>query len=119
MKRISRWLGVAVIAATLYCLTNVTACAADDSLPKYPVKLCSNCGFGSKSNNCVKCGRWVGNTQVYARLCSSCGFGSKKDNCYKCGRWVGNTVIYGKLCSDCGFGQKKCNCAKCGRWAPE
>lgn len=80
-----------------------------------PAKLCSQCSFGSKINNCVVCGRWVGNASIPARICSQCGFGSKANNCVSCGRWVGNHTAYGKLCSQCGFGSKKDNCVLCGR----
>ena len=51
--------------------------------------LCSSCGFGSKKDNCILCGRWIGGSGVPACICGNCGFGSKKDNCVKCGKWRG------------------------------
>ena len=51
--------------------------------------LCSSCGFGSKKDNCVLCGKWIGGSGVPACICGNCGFGSKKDNCVKCGKWRG------------------------------
>lgn len=84
----------------------------------YEARLCNNCGFGSKKDNCVRCGKWVGSRRVPARLCSTHGFGSKKDNCVRCGRWVGSFRQLAYLCGNCGFGSKKDNCAVCGKWAP-
>lgn len=81
-------------------------------------QLCGDCGFGSKKDNCARCGKWMGSTKIPARLCNDCGFGSKKDNCVKCGRWVGSSGVAAHVCGDCGFGAKKENCAKCARWAP-
>ena len=78
--------------------------------------LCSNCGFGSKKDNCVICGRWMGSTRIPAYLCSNCGFGSKKDNCILCGRWIGGSGVPACICNNCGFGNKKDNCVKCGKW---
>lgn len=80
-----------------------------------PAKLCSQCSFGNKINNCVVCGRWVGSSSYPARICSQCGFGNKANNCVSCGRWVGSHTAYGKLCSQCGFGNKADNCILCGR----
>ena len=54
----------------------------------YPAQLCNSCGFGSKKDNCVRCGKWVGSHHQLAYLCGSCGFGSKKENCVVCGRWA-------------------------------
>ena len=54
----------------------------------YTALLCSRCGFGSKKDNCARCGKWVGSRRVPARLCSTHGFGSKKDNCVICGKWA-------------------------------
>ncbi len=81
-----------------------------------PAKLCNNCGFGNKADNCVKCGNWVGSTSFPAKLCNNCGFGNKADNCAKCGNWVGSTSYPAKLCNNCGFGSKGNNCVKCGNW---
>ena len=30
-------------------------------------------------------------THYQAMLCGNCGFGSKKDNCAKCGKWMGGS----------------------------
>lgn len=84
----------------------------------YEAKLCNDCGFGSKKDNCTKCGKWMASTRIPARLCSDHGFGSKKDNCAKCGKWVGSHRQLAYICNDCGFGSKKDNCVKCGKWAP-
>ena len=78
--------------------------------------LCSSCGFGSKKDNCVICGKWMGSTRIPAYLCSSCGFGSKKDNCVLCGKWIGGSGVPACICGSCGFGSKKDNCVKCGKW---
>ena len=78
--------------------------------------LCSNCGFGTKKDYCVKCGRWLAGSGEPARLCSSCGFGNKKDYCIKCGRWVANNGVPAMICSSCAFGNKKNYCFLCGRW---
>ncbi len=89
-----------------------------EPVTSFKAQLCNDCGFGSKKDNCVKCGKWVANNGVPARLCNDCGFGNKKDNCVKCGKWVANNGVPAQLCNDCGFGNKKENCAKCGKWAP-
>ena len=83
---------------------------------RHPALLCNDCGFGSKKDNCVKCGKWVGSSKIKGYIGDCCGFGSKKENCVKCGKWVGSTRIHGTLCNDCGFGSKKDNCVICGKW---
>ncbi len=84
----------------------------------YPAMLCGNCSFGSKGDNCAKCGKWRGSAKIVARLCGNCGFGSKGDDCVKCGKWIGSSKAVAFLCNDCGFGSKKESCVKCGKWAP-
>jgi ribosomal protein L37E len=84
--------------------------------PPVRAQLCNTCGFGNKKDNCVKCGKWVGNSGVPARLCGDCGFGNKKDNCAKCGKWVASNGVPAQYCNSCGFGNKKDNCVKCGKW---
>ncbi len=79
-------------------------------------QLCSDCGFGSKKDNCAKCNKWMGSSKSQAYLCGDCGFGSKKDNCVKCNKWVGSSGVNAQLCSDCSFGSKKDNCTKCNKW---
>ena len=54
----------------------------------YPASLCGDCSFGSKKDNCVKCGKWVGSSKARAFVCGDCGFGSKKDNCVICSKWA-------------------------------
>lgn len=83
----------------------------------YPAFLCNSCGFGSKKDDCAKCGKWMGSTKYPARLCNDHGFGSKKDNCAKCGKWTGSTKIAAYVGNCCGFGSKKENCVICGKWA--
>lgn len=83
----------------------------------YQARLCGDCGFGSKKDDCAKCGKWTGSTKIPARLCGDHGFGSKKDDCAKCGKWIGSSKQVAYLCGDCGFGSKKENCVKCGKWA--
>ncbi|HNN93056.1 MAG TPA: hypothetical protein PKI03_12340 [Pseudomonadota bacterium] len=92
--------------------------AAEAHATHYEARLCNSCGFGSKKDNCVRCGKWVGSHRIPARLCSNHGFGSKKDNCVRCGKWVGSFRQLAYLCGNCGFGSKKDNCAICGKWAP-
>ena len=84
----------------------------------YPAKLCHSCGFGSKKDNCAKCGKWMGSTKIPARLCGTHGCGSKKDNCCVCGKWVGSNNQLAYIGNCCGFGSKKDNCVVCGKWAP-
>ncbi len=84
----------------------------------YQAKLCGSCGFGSKKDDCTKCGKWMGSTKIPARLCGTHGFGSKKDNCAKCGKWVGSNNQIAYIGNCCGFGSKKDNCVICGKWAP-
>ena len=84
----------------------------------YPAKLCGDCSFGSKKDNCTRCGKWMGSTRIPARLCGDHGFGSKGDNCARCGKWVGSSKALAFVCGDCGFGSKKDNCVICGKWAP-
>lgn len=84
----------------------------------YPAKLCGNCSFGSKKDDCAKCGKWRGSTSIPARLCGDHGFGSKGENCAVCGSWVGSTKARAMICGDCGFGSKKDNCVVCSKWAP-
>ena len=54
-------------------------------MSKVTAFLCNDCTFGSKKDNCCKCGKWAPSNRVAAYLCSNCGFGNKKDNCVKCG----------------------------------
>ena len=84
----------------------------------YPARLCGDCGFGNKKDNCARCGKWMASTRIPARLCGEHGFGSKKDNCAVCGKWVGSNNQRAFICGDCGFGNKKENCVICGKWAP-
>ena len=44
-------------------------------------KLCHHHTFGSKKDECPLCGRWETMKRYPLRLCSDCGFGSDKDNC--------------------------------------
>jgi hypothetical protein len=104
-------LALAPAAATLVIASSAHA-------EHYPAKLCGSCSFGSKGDDCAKCGKWRGSTKVPARLCGDHGFGSKGDNCASCGNWVGSSKALAYLCGDCGFGSKKDNCMKCGKWAP-
>lgn len=102
----------------------VPALAAGLLLPRrahaefYNALLCGDCSFGSKKDDCARCGKWIGSTRVPARLCSDHGFGSKKENCARCGKWVGSNSRRAFVCGDCGFGSKKENCVICGKWAP-
>lgn len=107
------WRCLLLAAMLVLCLGGGTDRASE---PKIRAKLCNDCGFGSRKENCVKCGKWVGSTDIKARLCNNCGFGSKKEYCVKCGKWVGTTNIDAKLCNNCGFGSKQENCVKCGKW---
>ena len=52
----------------------------------YAAKLCGDCSFGSKKDNCARCGKWMGSTRIPARLCGDHGFGSKGDDCVVCGK---------------------------------
>ena len=83
----------------------------------YQAMLCNTCGFGSKKDNCAKCGKWMSSTKLPARLCSNHGFGSKKDNCAVCGKWIGSNRQMAFIGNCCGFGAKKDNCVICGAWA--
>ena len=83
----------------------------------YPAMLCGNCGFGSKKDNCARCGKWMGSTRIPARLCGDHGFGSKKENCVECGKWIGSSGTRAFIGDCCGFGGKKDNCVICGKWA--
>ena len=84
----------------------------------YPAMLCGDCGFGSKKDNCAKCGKWMGSTKIPARLCGDHGFGSKKENCCVCGKWIGSSRQRACIGNCCGFGSAKENCVICGKWAP-
>ena len=85
------------------------------ALSQIQARLCSNCGFGNKRDNCVRCGKWVGSSGIPAQICKNCGFGSKKDYCAKCGKWMGSTSYPAQLCGTCGFGNKRYECVQCGR----
>ena len=54
----------------------------------YQAMLCGDCGFGSKKDNCAKCGKWIGSSKQIAYVGDCCGFGSKKENCVVCGKWA-------------------------------
>jgi hypothetical protein len=84
----------------------------------FTARLCNDCSFGAKKDECARCGKWRGSTSIPARLCSDHGFGAKGDNCARCGKWVGQSKAQAYVCNDCGFGSKKENCVKCGKWAP-
>ncbi len=84
----------------------------------YQAMLCGDCGFGSKKDDCAKCGKWMGSsTRHPARLCGDHGFGNKKDNCCRCGKWIGSNRQMAYVGDCCGFGSKKDNCVVCGKWA--
>ena len=99
-------------------LAGVLLAARSAHATHYPAKLCGDCSFGSKKDECAKCGKWRGSTSIPARLCSDHGFGSKGDNCARCGKWVGSSKAQAFVCGDCGFGSKKDNCVICSKWAP-
>lgn len=84
----------------------------------HPAMLCNDCGFGSRKDNCVKCGKWMGSTRIPARLCADHGFGSKKENCAHCGKWIGSHRQLAYVGNCCGFGSKQENCVLCDKWAP-
>ncbi|MGI6401454.1 MAG: hypothetical protein ACOX0A_05000 [Thermoguttaceae bacterium] len=94
----------------------VALTTADAAAPRYKARLCNVCSFGSKAQNCVKCGKWAPSGFSQALLCGSCGFGSKDQYCVKCGKWTSSGYVDARLCINCGFGTKKDNCVKCGKW---
>ncbi|MFH2106813.1 MAG: hypothetical protein ABII22_06130 [Candidatus Micrarchaeota archaeon] len=49
-----------------------------------PAKICGNCN----ADECVKCHKFVGAVKHPASLCDDCGFGTKKDNCARCGGYA-------------------------------
>ena len=75
-------------------------------------QLCDQCGQGSKSTACIKCGREVFNDGVEAKLCGVCGSGFSKDNCIKCGRTTFGNGKAAQLCMSCRFSSGS-KCAKC------
>lgn len=106
------------LLGALVAVPVVTLLPREARAEHYPARLCGDCSFGSKKDNCAKCGKWRGSNSIPARLCSEHGFGSKGDNCVVCGKWVGSTKARAFLCGDCGFGSKKENCVICDKWAP-
>ena len=78
----------------------------------FTAKLCNDCGFGSRENDCAVCGNWVGSTETLGVLCGDCGFGSKGDECSRCSSWVGSFEARAKLCNDCGFGTRGEECCR-------
>lgn len=120
MRYVFLWmLTVAVLSACGETARAECPCGHDHdtvTMESYRAMLCNNCGFGSKKDNCVLCGKWISGSGVPARLCNNCGFGSRKDNCVLCGKWVGSNGIPARLCNNCGFGNRKDNCCKCGKW---
>ena len=74
-----------VFATLLFVIVATPAHAGNQ---RQRARLCSNCAFGSKVQNCVKCEKWAPNNYADARLCSNCSFGDKKNNCVKCGKWI-------------------------------
>ena len=52
---------------------------------KHLARLCSSCS--GSFDRCVKCGKMLTNSnRVPAVLCNNCGFGSKQNYCVKCGK---------------------------------
>ena len=82
----------------------------------YMAMLCSDCAFGDRKKNCIKCGRYTFDRGVPARLCDSCGFGDRAKYCVKCGRYTFGRGAPAVLCSDHAFGDRKKYCIKCGRY---
>jgi hypothetical protein len=77
-------------------------------------RLCNNCGFGTKKNDCVLCGKWAPHDFSEARLCKrKCAFGNRKQNCIKCGEWTPMNFTEGRVCRGCGFGNDRRKCAGC------
>lgn len=72
---------------------------------------CNSCAFGSKADQCVKCGGPFGKELAY--LCDNCSFGSKGDECVMCGNPFAKSAS--KLCSQCAFGSSK-KCLKCDKY---
>ena len=96
----------------------IVATPAQAGNQRHKARLCSNCAFGSKVQNCVKCGKWAPSQYTAAYICDSCAFGSKSQYCVKCGKWAPSHYTDARLCSSCSFGSKKNNCVKCGKWIP-
>ena len=79
-----------------------------------PLRLCNDCGFGTKGHACFKCKSFVPPHQrQIAPSCKSCVFGTKKNECARCGKYP--TKFDAILCHSCGFGPSGTDhCAKCG-----
>lgn len=69
--------------------------------------MCSSCGFGLKTERCVRCDGFFASAQ--AKLCASCGSGG---GCVKCGGMFAS--VEARLCMSCGFGARASACIKCG-----
>ncbi|GKT36849.1 hypothetical protein ADUPG1_009744 [Aduncisulcus paluster] len=84
-----------------------------EKMEKYAI-LCDDCSFGSRADNCIACGNWVGGQGAQAYRCDDCRFGSKKDTCTKCGKTCFGRFKPAKLCSKCEYEYRQ-KCVKCKR----
>ncbi|GKT13192.1 hypothetical protein ADUPG1_010221 [Aduncisulcus paluster] len=75
--------------------------------------LCQSCAFSGR-DKCILCGKYAGGASSEpAKRCSSCAFGSKFDQCNKCGKTCFEKFTLARLCSDCGFMKYKGKCVRC------
>ena len=92
--------------------------ATDAGGDRVPLHLCNSCGFGTKSQDCFKCGRRAADGgQRVAPACRDCVFGNAAKECAKCGIYFGDGPKHAAiLCRSCSFGiDGRDRCAKCGQ----
>jgi hypothetical protein len=78
-------------------------------------RLCDSCGFGSRQEECLKCGEEASHGGVIAPLCASCS-SSAGDKCIKCGKPISAVSVTALLCGRCGVHPDGKRCSRCGRY---
>ena len=86
---------------------------SDDSDDESVARLCRDCAFGFKKEECVVCAKRA-NRFVTGHLCRNCGFGHSSKKCARkgCNNWAKDDTK-AVVCHNCAFGNKAKLCCVC------
>jgi len=79
-----------------------------------PAQLCHSCGFGSRKNECLKCGSAI-SRGFTVEFCPACS-GKNRDKCVKCGKPLTAPGVAALLCGSCAFQPAGKKCIRCERY---
>ncbi len=75
--------------------------------------LCKKCGYRPHERElCAVCNQPTGAIQYRAQLCMDHGYGAKSLNCCRCGRYCHSAKIVAHLCARCGGARGEDYCCK-------